>query len=220
MGCASGTVKLLLQTANLLFCLAGLGLIAIGGLTLNNYHKYDDAIPDDFQSLQLAPIFTIVVGSIIFFISFMGCCGACQENTCMLSTYAVILLGILLVQVGLGIYAFMEIKNDDQLQHAITKQLEIIYKNDKDHEVRDMIEKELQCCGYDGFITSALNGQICIDPTKPPCDKAILNLIHTSFKYLGYTLLGMLATELICSVFALFLVNSIKNEGRRGKYYQ
>ncbi|CAH0554491.1 unnamed protein product [Brassicogethes aeneus] len=212
MGCASGFVKVILQTANVLLCLAGLVLIAIGGFALTNVCKYD------LQSFQLGPIFTIVVGSIIFLISLMGCFGVFQENSWMLSSYVVLLLGIFIVQVGLGIYSFMEINNDYQLQHTITKQLDIIYKNDKDHEFKNMIEKGLQCCiiyydnNYDGFITSALGRPICMDPTVLTCDKTIFNLIRASFKYIAFTLLGMLITQLICSVFAIILVNSIKNE--------
>lgn len=38
-------------------------------------------------------------------ISFMGCCGALKQAKCLLGFYSTILLGLLLAEIGVGIFA-------------------------------------------------------------------------------------------------------------------
>lgn len=66
--------------------LTGLALLVVGILYLIDIGEVKEAIPNDFKNLELAPIFTIVVGSIIFFVAFLGCCGAVKESTCLLTS--------------------------------------------------------------------------------------------------------------------------------------
>lgn len=68
------------------FQLSGLALLIVGIVYVVDLGEVKDAIPSDFQNLELAPILTIVVGSVIFFVAFLGCCGAVRESTCLLTT--------------------------------------------------------------------------------------------------------------------------------------
>merc|ERR1711955_66202 len=52
------------------------------------------------------PIFIIILGGVIFAIALFGCCGAWQENKCLIYTYGTILFFILIAQVAAGIAAF------------------------------------------------------------------------------------------------------------------
>ncbi len=58
----------------------------------------------------LIQVLLVVVGCIIFFITFFGCCGAIKEHHCMTLTFAVILSLILIIEIGAGIssYAFRD----------------------------------------------------------------------------------------------------------------
>jgi hypothetical protein len=66
--------------------LVGAALIAVGTLYQVNFTDITKAIPEAYGHLSLIPILTIVVGSIIFIISFLGCCGAIKNSPCLLTT--------------------------------------------------------------------------------------------------------------------------------------
>ena len=62
--------------------------------------------PPDAQFFN-APVLLVVVGCIIFFVTFFGCCGAVKENHCMTVTFSVLLALIFLLELGAGIGAYM-----------------------------------------------------------------------------------------------------------------
>jgi hypothetical protein len=78
----------LIYNANVIdfFQLVGAALIAVGTLYQVNFTDITKAIPEAYGHLNLIPILTIVVGSIIFIISFLGCCGAIKNSPCLLTT--------------------------------------------------------------------------------------------------------------------------------------
>ena len=53
---------------------------------------------------------SVVVGCIIFFVTFFGCCGAIKEHHCMTLAFSVFLSLILLIELGAGCasYAFRQ----------------------------------------------------------------------------------------------------------------
>ena len=87
-----------------LFQLSGLCLIVTGGVIQGVYSQYLDFLGDKFFN---APVLLVVVGCIIFFVTFFGCCGAVKENHCMTVTFSVLLALIFLLELGAGIGAYM-----------------------------------------------------------------------------------------------------------------
>ncbi|XP_008486568.2 tetraspanin-5-like, partial [Diaphorina citri] len=89
-----------------LFQLLGLSIFAIGVWAwtekdaLRNFSKVTNIVLDP------AFIF-IIIGCITFIIGFTGCVGALRENTCLLATYAMLLAVILLLEMSVGILAFV-----------------------------------------------------------------------------------------------------------------
>ena len=67
------------------------------------YSEYLDFLGDQFFS---TPVFLIIVGCIIFFVAFFGCCGAIKENHCMTLTFSILLGIIFLMEIGAGIAAY------------------------------------------------------------------------------------------------------------------
>ena len=58
--------------------------------------------------ITLDPAFAlIVIGLISFVIGFTGCIGALRENTCLLATYSVFLISILVLELSLSVLAFI-----------------------------------------------------------------------------------------------------------------
>ena len=87
----------------LLFQLSGLFLIVTGGVVQGAYSQYLDFLGDQFFS---TPVFLVIVGCIIFFVAFFGCCGAIKENHCMTLTFSILLGIIFLMEIGAGIAAY------------------------------------------------------------------------------------------------------------------
>lgn len=59
-----------------------------------------------FPPQALLPIVLISLGSIVVFISFLGCCGAIRESVCMTMSYAVCLLVLLILQLTVVVLVF------------------------------------------------------------------------------------------------------------------
>lgn len=139
-------VKFLLFFFNFIFWLCGLALIVVGILvqvSLHNTFMIHDATASG------VPIVLIGVGVVIFFIAFFGCCGAWKENYCMITTFAILLSVIIIVEIAAAIAGYIfrnKISNvvQDSLTEMITKY------NNSSAEFRktvDKLQEDLKCCG-------------------------------------------------------------------------
>ncbi|KAJ3643487.1 hypothetical protein Zmor_026195 [Zophobas morio] len=234
MGCATGIVKYFVFLANLIFALAGLALVIIGVLYKFNYSDATNALPSNFG---VAPILSIIIGAVVFVTAFLGCCGAVKESPCMLTTYAIILLVIFIIQVAIGVYAFIKINQDPQefrmsIRNSLQKTFEGYYENNEKRETVDAIQSWAHCCGLDGpdeYKNATLPDSCCPNDVRP-CVKGELNAFHdgclrilqeffeSSAKIIGGVALGIALAELLGAFFGLCLASSIKNQYRRSLY--
>ncbi|NWI17844.1 CD63 protein, partial [Crypturellus soui] len=127
----------------------GVVLIAIGiyaQVTLNKALVVTDA------SASSTPVAIVVVGVIIFFISFFGCCGAWKESYCMVTTFAVLLSLIFLVEVAAAIAGYVF---KDEVRAGLEQGLrEAVEQYAEDAELReavDELQKEFHCCGVANY---------------------------------------------------------------------
>jgi len=95
-------VKYTLFIFNLLFLLAGLALIIVGAIVQVQTSKSSFG-----DSVSGAGIFIIIIGSVVFLICFFGCAGAINNNYCMVVTYGILLLLVLLAQIAAVIAGFV-----------------------------------------------------------------------------------------------------------------
>ncbi|XP_053620298.1 23 kDa integral membrane protein-like [Plodia interpunctella] len=104
MNCLKFIVKHLLFIFNLIFTLVALAIIGVGSYALH-YVNHNDilanltaagdvTIAHDFSPsvLKFACISVIVLGCVVFLVSFCGCCGSISENKCLICSYAIIML--------------------------------------------------------------------------------------------------------------------------------
>lgn len=235
MGCATGMVKYLVFIFNLVFFLAGLGLLILGILFTVNFSEAVD-LPDEAGHFKIAPVAVMIIGAVILVISFFGCCGAIKESSCMLTTYACILLAILLLQVAFGIFALLEVKDEDDLRKTVREQVKKLFdKYGTDVLARDSVnamQQALKCCGKNSHAdwpSTEIPASCCSSNTDPcrsssgdifrvGCTNELFDFLKDSIKIIGIVLLSLGVTEVIAAVFALCLSSSIKNEGRRSHY--
>ncbi|KAM9445773.1 CD63 antigen [Clarias gariepinus] len=138
-------LKFLFFFFNFIFWVCGLALIIVGVLA-------KVAIKDIPAVQQLAnnssPLVIIVVGVVIFFIAFFGCCGAWKDNYCMVTTFAVLLSFIIIIEIGIAITAYvfrgqLKILVEDGMKEMIKD-----YNNNTETQKNvDILQKELKCCG-------------------------------------------------------------------------
>lgn len=232
MGCATGVVKYLVFIANLVFALAGLALVIIGVMYKFN-SEATKVLPNDFG---LAPILSIIIGAIVFITASLGCCGAVKESTCMLTTYAIILLSIFIIQLAIGIYAFLQIKDPHDFRNTIRKSYQDTFNHrNQNHEANETIQltqRWLKCCGVDGpddWNSNSLPPSCC-ENTPNVCYSSSPNLHHegcaqkmfeflkSGSNFVGYAAIGIALIEVIGAIFGLCLASSIRNHYRRNIY--
>lgn len=235
MGCATSLVKYIVFIFNFLFVLAAIAFIVVGVLVKLGLDDVTKALESIGIPFSIAPILMIVVGSIVFVIAFFGCCGAIKESTCMLTTYAVILLVLLIAQIAVGIYAFIQTKDSSFSEVDVRKAFEkVIHEYDKDEAVReavDAIQSESKCCGAQGpddwkfantfpksCCESTINNCNAQSAYKEGCSKDMYDFLKKSMKIIGIVIITIAAVELVGAIVALCLSSSIRNNERRGHY--
>lgn len=234
MNCGENTVKYLLFVFNLIFSICGLGLLIAGVFV----HITLKELSEDLRNtLSLLTIVVIVLGCIIFVIAFFGCCGAIREHHCMIVTYAIFLLTILVIQVILAICAFVAIRgmDDNGVKQEFQKIFNEYWTNNDDKAIVDTVQTSFHCCGVNGpqdwmniphssqntypksCCTTVEENQSCPAEQvyRNGCGKALIDGLKDGGKLLGGIVLGIAGVELIGIIFALCLANSIKNADRR-----
>ncbi|CAH1374753.1 hypothetical protein MTP99_016074 [Tenebrio molitor] len=220
MGCLSGIAKYLLFFFNFLIVVCGIVLIAIGAIILVNENKGIES----FTDFSVGG-FAIAVGVIIFLIAFFGCCGAIKENSCLLTSYAVILIVLLILQIVLGALAFVAIKNDDgelnkQVTTAVKKVFDDYVKdttNEDKRKVVDEIQKDFECCGVNSPAywdsTGVNTPDSCYedgDRSKKftvGCADKFIDVITSNIKVIGGVAIGFAVVELVGAIFACMVRN-------------
>ncbi|XP_077293189.1 tetraspanin 42Ed isoform X2 [Arctopsyche grandis] len=232
MGCGTSFVKYILFFFNLIFALCGLLILGSGVMLKLNITEFDDLLD---TNMNLMPIWCIIIGSIIFVIAFFGCCGAVRESHCMVVTYAVIMLIIIILQVVIGILIFVYIGNVDAVLREL---MERTFKDSSNgnaaaKEAFDSLQTHFQCCGINsaadynfvvpvsccanpsGVVESTLSTCLPTQAYSQGCAYVLTNFLKTAGKTVGGVAIGIAAVEVVGAIFALCLANSIKNAERR-----
>lgn len=68
---------------NFVFQITGIIILSVGVTVQGIYNGYNEFLSSQFLTL---PVFLIVIGSIIFLVTFFGCFGAWKSNYCMILT--------------------------------------------------------------------------------------------------------------------------------------
>lgn len=224
-------VKYLVFIFNFLFWIAGIALIGLGIYVQIQLNK---TIVIQNASSSGAPIVLIIVGAVIFVVSFFGCCGAWKENYCMVTTFAVILTLIFLVEVAAAIagYVFKD-KFKSVIDDALRKTMADYSSNNDTRLAMDTIQQDFQCCGanassdwrnYAPFKNGSLPDSCCINETKScganpvstnifskGCEAGIKDWLEKNLKIIAGVAIGIAAFELLGIIFACCLMKGIRS---------
>ncbi|CAL1270075.1 unnamed protein product [Larinioides sclopetarius] len=213
-------IKYLMFIMNFVFVVCGIILIVIGAIVQTR-----DVTEFLDTKYVTAPTILIVIGCIIFVLAFLGCCGAVRENSCMVTTFGVLLFIIFVVEIAGAATAYMY---RGQFQTLLKDNMnKTISQNKSDAAtVWDEMQIELKCCGVDGpkdYVDNNLQvPNSCCGKSATQCSetnayqngcyKELLEKIKNKIGIVGGVAIGIGVVELIGVMFAWCLSSAIKKE--------
>lgn len=120
LNCGASCAKYVLFAFNIIFFLGGAAVLGVGiwlRVDSGSFTKFLDLVDPSHEASaatnniigdSLSYIYTIAyiligIGSFVFLVGFMGCCGACKEWRPLLVGYAICLIIIMCTEIGVGI---------------------------------------------------------------------------------------------------------------------
>ncbi|KAG7482821.1 hypothetical protein JOB18_031113 [Solea senegalensis] len=149
-GCIKAT-KYFLFLFNLIFFLFGAVIMGFGLWLLLDNQSFI-VVLNNSTPVKVACYILIGVGAFSMLMGFLGCLGAIYEVRCLLGLYFTCLLLILLAQIAAGalIYFQKEVLNVE-MSKIVSKVLDNYPGNNSTTEQAwDFIQKNMECCGWDG----------------------------------------------------------------------
>ncbi|XP_042200264.1 CD63 antigen [Callorhinchus milii] len=220
-------IKYLIFIFNFLFWVSGIALIVVGILVqtqMNGTFLISDS------SASGAPIVIIVVGVVINFVAFFGCCGAWKENYCMVTTFAILITLIFLIEIAAAIAGYIF---KDQIRGVLESKFnETMHNYSNKNASIDQLQKKFQCCGNinytDWFSIPPFNKTVpdsCCKTPSPDCGLnttssniyqiGCVNLIDKwlkeNFVIVAGVALGIALFQLLGIIFACVLMKGIRS---------
>ncbi|XP_036864822.1 CD63 antigen isoform X1 [Manis javanica] len=224
-------IKFLLYVLLLAFCACAVGLIAVG---IWAQFILSQTIIQGATPGSLFPVVIIAVGAFLFLVAFVGCCGACKENSCLMITFAIFLSLIVLVEVATAIagYVYRD-KVMLEFNKDFWQQMQNYRKNNRTAFILDKMQKDFKCCGaanYTDWETIPLmpKGQVpdscCINVTQgcgthfkvkeihtKGCVEKIGGWLRSNVLVVAGAALGIAFVEVLGVVFTCCVVKSIRS---------
>jgi len=147
MGCCS---RFALFVLNFFVFAIGLAAVVMASLVISKDNVYGDLLASGVFSL---PIGVLIAGLCILLLGFLGCCGALKENSCMLQTYAGIVLLLFIAEVVLGVLILVY---TDKAEGIITDAMKDSFNKYGSDDASltkslDAAQHELKCCGVESY---------------------------------------------------------------------
>ncbi|XP_017865319.1 PREDICTED: 23 kDa integral membrane protein [Drosophila arizonae] len=231
MDCGTSMVKYILFIFNTIVSIIGILGIVFGVIILQSVGTIEVNGQTGFPPQAAMPILMITLGSLVVFISFLGCCGAIRESVCMMMSYAVCLLVLLILQLTIVVLLFT---NKEKFDTAMGEVIDKAWASPEAREggVFDAIQKSLHCCGSNGaqdyvslsFFNSGLPSSCCDGTCTNPlniyggCRAKFVDFMSGSSEKAKYVGLGLIVVELVGFIFACCLANNVRNYKRRNGY--
>ncbi|XP_025728169.1 leukocyte surface antigen CD53 isoform X1 [Callorhinus ursinus] len=194
-------LKYVLFFFNLLFWFCGCGILGFGIYLL--IHNNFNLLP----SLTLGNVL-IIVGSIIMVVAFLGCMGSIKENKCLLMSFFILLLIILLAEVTLAILLFVyEQKLNNYVSESLTDSIQRYHTDNSTKAAWDSIQSFLQCCGINGTNDWAGHPPASCpsDPQVQGCYAKAKLWFHSNFLHIGIITICVCVIQVLGMSFALTL---------------
>jgi len=147
----SGCVKYTMFFFNFLFWLSGVLLVGVGVYAALDKWSSGEAfkLQTIFDVMFNIGFLLMIIGGIVFVVSFAGCIGALRENMCLLRFYSLCLLIFFLAEMTLLALSFIyPNKLTEFLETELSEKLIKSYRDDLDFQnLIDLVQQDFKCCG-------------------------------------------------------------------------
>ncbi|XP_069489664.1 leukocyte surface antigen CD53 [Ambystoma mexicanum] len=160
------TLKYTLFVFNLLFWVSGCSILGFG-IYLLIQNTYGALLPSS-PSISIGNVL-IIIGTVIMVVAFLGCMGAIKENRCLLMSFFILLLIILLAEVTLAVCLFVY---ESKLERYLGQELQEGLRQQKNETLKlwDKIQQNLKCCGvYNASDWKPSVPASCCEQNTPDC---------------------------------------------------
>lgn len=192
VGCGAKCAKAVLITFNFVFWLSGCALLALGIWLLVDPQKtvlFDLLTLDGHEPMmQYLAYGMIGVGGFVLLVGVIGCCGALQENKCLLVTYFITLFLVLGAELSIGVLAVLYRSQVlGELETGLTKKFKRDYgAKDKQAftDAVDFAQYKFKCCGImspEDYVNSTFKS-LQNNNTDPQVDKLNVSLTCCKLK--------------------------------------
>lgn len=232
-GTGNKCIKYLMFIFNFLFWLSGLALIIIGSIIKAKYGDYL-SYGEGGSKFASVSVFIIIVGVIIFVIGFLGCCGAIRDSYCMITTFAVLLGIIFILEIVAGALGFAYRKKvEDHIKKSLDQAVNKYFNEDQPgaKEMLDWAQQEFECCGRanateykkpagtnstycgtNGGVASCHYNNLCTQPIYTQgCEAKFVDFVRHNLAVIGAVAIGVAFIQLLGIIFACCLMKSIKD---------
>nr|XP_004659059.1 leukocyte surface antigen CD53 [Jaculus jaculus] len=198
-------LKYVLFFFNLFFWVSGCCILGFGIYFL--VHNTFGVLFHKLPFLTLGNVL-VVVGSVIMVVAFLGCMGSIKENKCLLMSFFILLLIILLAEVTLAILLFVyEQKLNSYVVEGLTDSIQRYHTDNSTKEAWDTIQSLLHCCGVNDT-KNWINGPPPSCPSDPQvqgCHMKAQEWFYSNFLYIGIITICVCVIQVLGMSFALTL---------------
>ncbi|XP_066544005.1 CD63 antigen isoform X2 [Amia ocellicauda] len=178
-------IKISLLFLNLFFWVAGLTLMCVGASVELNLSDVSVVIKDVTSG---AAVVLIIVGILIFFLSFFGCVSVIGENTTLIKVFSILLFFMFLVEIGVGVSSY-------------------VYREGIHRSLVDLYLQTLQKYPIDTDI------QLSVDRLqKQGCIAMVGSWVHEHNILIGGVGVGLGFLQVVGMVFGFLLMKSLQAE--------
>ncbi|KAI5716251.1 hypothetical protein M8J76_003492 [Diaphorina citri] len=191
MSLATSTVKCILLVFNFIFALSSLGICFLGFILYSKAATLRDVTGGQLAILSSV---LIVTGAIVFFVAFFGCCGVVRESHCMIVFYTALLLVIFLTEACLGVVALLHccgVSGPPDWKDSIP----------------------LSCCNLENGKRSYCTQE---EIYMVGCRDIVAEQAKGVASHIAVVAMGVAFIKIVGIIFSLCLINSIRNDKRRG----
>ena len=152
MACCVAIFKFLIFVCNFIFFLAGIFIIGSGAflaIELKNYFDFF-ATSDLALEMDISPYIHMLIGCLITIISFLGCCGACTDNTCMMYSFGALMAIIIMAEISILVALYVYKDEVIMTTHKAMDDGMENYQKPGFEGVTfgwDQFQRNLKCCG-------------------------------------------------------------------------